>query len=454
MNVLMVTLLVLFTGVGDDLRGWRVDGSGRQPDIKAPTKINAKKQVWRTPLPAPSAGGMLMMGNKLLLTAEPATLICVDAGSGEVLWQAGNTYKNIIGPEERERMMARSQAERAKVRSDLERVSKQLKGLMERIAAAGRREKKGLRQSIPPIRNRLRRLQERMTELDPLALPRKHPIAGFSGTTPAGDGKMVVAAFGNGVVSAYTLEGRRIWAEIIQKPGPDGHGASPAISGDTVVVHFRDLIALDKLTGKELWRVKSDVSLGSPQIIEIGGEAAVLTAASGDLIRLADGKAIYTGDRGLDRATPVVDGGQVFYMDRRAQVFPLPAVLERGPAPEPLWEVDLEGDAVHASSVVTADWVYTLTSDGQLYILERAGGRVLDRANLAPSEGGTFHASLALAGKRLYAASSAGDLIVFKRGKRFRQVSRTRLEPMYEAPLFSNGRIYLRGESHLYCYRR
>ena len=53
---------------------------------------------------------------------------------------------------------------------------------------------------------------------------------------------------------------------------------------------------------------------------------------------------------------------------------------------------------------------------------------------------------------KLYALDMGGVMHIYKLSKEVEKVGSPELgEPAFASPAFSNGRIYLRGENHLYC---
>ena len=75
--------------------------------------------------------------------------------------------------------------------------------------------------------------------------------------------------------------------------------------------------------------------------------------------------------------------------------------------------------------------------------------------------------SLSLAGGKIYAFDNQGTCIVFEPGREFRQVAKNRIgtcvsrkyvldpdEIFQSAPVFEGERMYLRGETNLYCIGR
>src|SRR2546422_7799484 len=89
----------------------------------------------------------------------------------------------------------------------------------------------------------------------------------FASNSPITDGKHVYAFFGSRGVYCYDLDGKLIWEKDLgvkmkMRLG-FGEGTAPALSGDTLILNFDQeadsfIVALDKNTGKELWRASRD----------------------------------------------------------------------------------------------------------------------------------------------------------------------------------------------------
>ena len=90
-----------------------------------------------------------------------------------------------------------------------------------------------------------------------------HPQYGsFASNSPITDGQHVIAFFGSRGLYCYTLDGTLVWQKDfgpLRMYNDFGEGAWTALDGNTLVVvvdHEGEsfLIALDKSTGRELWR--------------------------------------------------------------------------------------------------------------------------------------------------------------------------------------------------------
>jgi outer membrane protein assembly factor BamB len=85
-------------GASAPVRGFRGDGSGRFPDATPPMEWSAEKNiVWTTKIGPNKYSSPIVVDRRIFLVAEPALLVCVDAGDGRILWQRSNGYADLPG---------------------------------------------------------------------------------------------------------------------------------------------------------------------------------------------------------------------------------------------------------------------------------------------------------------------------------------------------------------------
>jgi outer membrane protein assembly factor BamB len=112
---------------------------------------------------------------------------------------------------------------------------------------------------------------------------------GYASHTPASDGEHLYAFFGLDGVRAFDLNGKELWRQPVgEGTDPNGWGtaASPILYKNLVIVNASAestaLVALDKATGKEVWRQPADAlrSLwGTPVLVDASGGQQVLAIA-------------------------------------------------------------------------------------------------------------------------------------------------------------------------------
>jgi outer membrane protein assembly factor BamB len=81
--------------------GWRGDGTGQFIDAKSPPTWDALTGVnirWSTHVGKSPNGSPIALAGKVLTTVAPATLVCLDARTGKLLWEATNTFADLTPP--------------------------------------------------------------------------------------------------------------------------------------------------------------------------------------------------------------------------------------------------------------------------------------------------------------------------------------------------------------------
>ena len=113
-----------------------------------------------------------------------------------------------------------------------------------------------------------------------------HKTNGFASASPCTDGEFVYAHFGSRGLFCYTLSGDPVWQRDLGKMNTlnsFGEGSSPTLEGDMILVPWDHqgpsaLYALDKRTGKTIWRTPRDNPTGwaTPLVVEDAGRKQVI----------------------------------------------------------------------------------------------------------------------------------------------------------------------------------
>ncbi len=421
------------TASAEPVVGWRTDGSGMYPEARPPITWSAERGVvWKTRLPDRANSSAVVAGGRVYVTSEPTTLICVDADTGETLWERSNTYEDLFA------------GGAAPQTPELAEVRRRIRELEANPSRATRRELA-----------RLRRQEARLTADDPFGLPRTHRTNGYASATPVSDGEHVWAVFGTGTVVCYDAEGRRVWARLLDKPTHNwGHSSSPRLTDGVLIVHLTDLVGLDAMTGEPRWRVPSAPNWGTPALADLDDETVVLTM-DGQAVRARDGAVLGRGLGPSEWNGPYVVGQLVYFIERSARAHRLERVGDRVEAPT-LWTAGIRGSRHYASPVLVDGLLYTISREETLSVIEAATGRLVYERNL-PLDGprpNSAYPSITYAGDLLFAGSESGVTIVFRPGRTYEQVARNQLEPYRSTPVFTGDRMYVRGLDYLYCIER
>jgi len=283
---------------------------------------------------------------------------------------------------------------------------------------------------------------------------------GYAVPTPATDGKLVFALFGSGVLAALDFDGKIVWREELPhlKDVDNGICASPLLYEDTVIVPgLQDLglRSLEKNTGKVKWeqKIKQRNTMSTPALIRIQDKLQLIHYAGGiQGIDPATGNILWSCKAPTSQSSPVFGGG-LLYADhgRGGQLGAAVDPTGKGDVSKThvKWETRVEGVS-GSSAIIVGGHVYRSSgnnfircwslSDGELTHEEKA-------PRLTPSA-----SPIATADERIYFASP-GKSYVIKANPKLEILAVNDLNDGadYTTPAVSNGRIFIKGKSYLWC---
>jgi outer membrane protein assembly factor BamB len=297
--------------------------------------------------------------------------------------------------------------------------------------------------------------------------PEVDAATGFAAPTAATDGRRICAIFANGDLAAFDYAGNLVWKRSLGVPeSAYGHAASLAVFKNLLLVPFDQgakasdakskLLALDFATGKPVWEQRRPVpnSWATPIVIHGGDRDQVI--ASGDPWVIA-----YDAATGAElwrvkclrndvAPSPAFAHGMVFVAANESEALSAIRVDGHGDVTETHVAWKGEDNVPDACSLLaTEDYVFPLTSSGKLTCYNAASGDNLWEEDLRTK----FKSSPSLVGKRLYLIDEDGKLLVVEPGHDgCKRIGAGNLgEKCCTSPAFQDGRIYLRGQKHLFC---
>lgn len=381
-------------------------GDGRVPDGQWPQWWDGPSGAgirWKRPLPLEGKGSPVVWGDRVFVTAadkQKRLLICFSADSGDELW------------------------------------SREL-------------------QSPPP------------TTSQP-SDPPDETYTGWAAPSPATDGQFVFVTFANADIACFDFDGNQRW---IRNYGPVrstwGLASSLVLHGNLVILQMDQgsepeeglswLVALDKRSGREVWKQPRPVS-GSwttPIIVpgaDIGATAdGIITAGNQHTIAYdaATGRQLWqTQGIGADAApSPVAAGGIVMAAGENGEAFAIRPGGDGGGEPQIIWRWD-EGLPATVSLLATPQYYLQIADNGLMTCLRAESGDLLWQHE----PGGAAQPSPCLAGDVVYLLLADGKMLRFRLGPMFEPLNVSILgEKTAATPAFSDGRIFIRGKEHLYC---
>jgi outer membrane protein assembly factor BamB len=462
--LLAATLLsVGWTAHGANPIGWRGDGTGHYGDANPPTTWSETQNVrWSAALPSWGNGSPVVVGDIVFVTVEPTWLVAIDRRTGTTLWKAQNRVLDAVGGAERAEITTRlTHAEgHASALKEEQRKLSRLKRTARKASRPG--DSKRLAGELEAATARVTEARDALEASRALRTPPTGDIIGYASSTPVSDGKRVFALFGNGVVSAFDLEGKRLWSRwfrnspkirsrFLMHGHTEGHAASPRLVAGILVVGFGSLMGLDPSTGKTRWDAGTFRDYGTPGVLKVAGETVIVTA-EGRRIRADDGVALPSKDPHTFYTSPVIAGGRVYVTgatsDDAGQPRARASLWSTTGAEGPIWTTDLDRARYHVSPLVHHGLIYTLSVRGRLRVLRAKDGSLVYEEKLALERP---QVSFSHAGGLLYIFGSEGRALVLRPGERFEVVASNRLGPMRATPSFVGDAIYVRTHDRLYC---
>jgi outer membrane protein assembly factor BamB len=313
---------------------------------------------------------------------------------------------------------------------------------------------------------------------------KRHIKSTYANSTPATDGRIVVAWFGSQGVHAYDVNGRFLWKVDLGRldlgaydiPTYEwGPASSPVIWNGLVIIQCDTqqdsfVLALDANTGKTVWKTEREElpSWGTPTVA-VTPNGPELVANASNFIRGYDpstGRELWRLGRSskITAPTPVFADGVFVVVSGRAPERPIFVVRPGARGDLTLPEGKASSEWVAWSRTGRGSYMPTpLVYGGILYVLSNNG--LLDAYDLRTGEevyrqrlplvGSGFSASPVAADGKLYLSNEDGEMLVIAAGKNFEHVATNSMgELLMATPALSEGVMYVRSASSLFAVGR
>lgn len=394
-----VFVLFFIYGHSQNWPGWRgPNGDGTTEETNLPVEWSADKNIlWKTEVPGVGHSSPIVWEDRLFtLTAFPETkekvLLCYNSRNGDLLWQ-----RTVV------------------------------KGSWED----------------------------------------KHADNSHASGTPVTNGELVYLSFLDGddaVVAAYDFSGDQVW---LQRPGtfssPHGYSCSPVLYDNKVIINGNSkgdsfMAALNTADGTIVWKVlhpNKAHSFSTPIIRELAGKTQMIFPGNQEI-------ASYNPDNGEKYwfisgpsedfcSSPVYNKETGLLLVSSA--WPQRHLLAINPDGEGdvtdtkvVWRTT-KGAYYVPSPVTTDNYLFSTMTNGRVHCIDVATGNTLWEENL-----GRQYSSPVLANGLVYMPNDEGVVTVIKPGPTFEKVAQNSIGEKMNASLsVSNGKIFLRGDKHLFC---
>ncbi len=307
--------------------------------------------------------------------------------------------------------------------------------------------------------------------------------------TPTVDGDRIYALGTDGdLVSLQAATGKEVWRKHLERDfgGQMMSGwrwsESPLVDGDRLIVTpgaaKATLVALDKKTGKEVWRAAvppigekgADGAGYSSVVISNGGgvkQYVQLTGRGVVSVRAQDGKFLWGYNKVANDvaniSTPIVRGDHVFASTgyRTGSALLKLSRAGDGVKAEEVYFLDAKTlQNHHGGLVLIGDHVYGGHGHNRGYpiCVEMATGKVAwGGEGVEPNHGGTGSAAVTAADGHLYFRYQNGRMVLIQATPQGYQLKGAFSipnvnQPSWAHPVVAGGKLYLREQDNLYVY--
>jgi outer membrane protein assembly factor BamB len=310
---------------------------------------------------------------------------------------------------------------------------------------------------------------------------KRHIKSTHANSTPATDGKHVVAFFGSEGLYCYDVAGKLVWKQDlgVLDSGwfydPDyqwGMASSPIIYKNMVILQCdvqkgSFIAAYDIKDGKLVWKTPREEipSWGTPTIYEGKTRVELVTNAT-RAARGYDpltGKELWrlVGNPEVTATTPIAGHDLIFICNSYRPNQPIYAIragasgdisLKDGATTNEhvAWSMQ-RGGTYMPTPIIYGDYLYTCANHGVMTCYNAKTGERVYQQRIG-DKGGAYSASPVAADGKLYFSSEDGEIFVVKAGPKYELLSMNPMgEVLMATPAISDGMIFVRGQHHLFA---
>lgn len=310
----------------------------------------------------------------------------------------------------------------------------------------------------------------------------RHKFNSYASSTPAVDAERLYVLWnepGHYLLTALDHDGRVVWQRDFG-PFLSQHGCaiSPMLHDGKVIVGYEQgdanviranadaksfVIAVDAKDGKTVWQTPREtlsVAYSTPCIYEPaqGKSALIVNSEAHGISALnpADGKVLWEFKNAFDKrsvSSPVVAGDIIFGSCGSGGGGSFVTAIKAGQAGAgrpPELAFQMKKSAPYVPTLVAKDGLAWLLSDGGIVTcLESQSGEIRFQERV----GGNFFGSPIWIDRRIFAVSTAGELVVIAATDQFKVLHRFSLgELCHTTPAVAGERLFVRTEKHLICF--
>lgn len=288
---------------------------------------------------------------------------------------------------------------------------------------------------------------------------------GYASSTPAADADGVIVFFGKSGVFAFSHAGEKLWgADVGEGTHGWGSATSPVLYKNLVIINASvesgSLIALDRTTGKEVWRTTGmKESWNTPLLVPVEGSGSELVVAVFGKVLGFDpdsGASLWSCDTGIGWymvPSLVNHHSMVYCIGGRSGGALAVRVGGRGDVTgsHRAWTMK-KGSNVSSPVFYQGHLYWAHEQLGIINCVEAETGELVYEERLPRA--GQVYSSPILAGENLYFVTRGGSVFVIKAQPKFHQLARNEMgdRSRFDAsPVVDENRLLIRSDRYLYC---
>jgi outer membrane protein assembly factor BamB len=301
----------------------------------------------------------------------------------------------------------------------------------------------------------------------------RHPKNSYANATPITDGEHVFAYMENIGLFCYDLGGDKLWEQrwgSFPMRGGWGPGASPVLHQDRIYLvndneRMSFMVALDKNSGREIWRVdrQEQSNWSTPYIWEHEGRTEIVTIGTAKVRSYdLDGKVLWelSGTSGLVSLMPLARHG-LLYVGAGYHYGPLYAIRPGAAGDISLaagetsnasiaWSQP-RSSSIHPCYLISDDRLYVLFDAGLVICLNAKTGETIFPRQRLNTGGGRFYASPWAYNGKVFLLNEDGTTWVIEDGPEFKVIRKNALDDYaWATPAIARGSLFIRTYSGLY----
>jgi len=296
-------------------------------------------------------------------------------------------------------------------------------------------------------------------------------LHGYASSTPVSDGQTTYVFFGHTGVVAFDMTGKRLWsADVGGKTHGFGTGASPILYGRLLIVNAsvesRSLVALDKKTGKEVWRAEGiKDAWNTPVLVTVGDGSQELVIDTKDGLRAfnpGNGQLLWQSAGSKPPRyicpSPVSNNGIVYAVHGYFGPFTAIRAGGRGDvsASHQVWQLTERrlGSNVPSPVLHAGNLYWTKSERGAVFCIDAKTGELQYREQLQPRPHRIYASPLVADGKLYYVSREKGTYVLAAKPT-FELLAHNTIDTdgsVFNAtPAVAKGQLFLRSDRFLYC---